>query len=153
MSAPLPCDGTGRRLLAVLADEGLLDKEVARWCGVDPSLVAHWRSGARGMPAWAVVRVARRLEEGARLRLLDELLAPLGCHAVPDGASSDGDPMELSIDAAGHVVAIQRTVAQAQADGVTSIGEAAQIHRLCTELGHMLGRLSASSAREVRVAR
>lgn len=143
MSTAIPCDGTGRRILAAANECGALDKDVARWCGVDPSQVSHWRDGSRAMPVWVLRRIAKFLDvEGAR-KVFDELLGPAGLHAVVDEPVAAVNPLTATIECNLHIVQIQRAIAQAQSDGVIQPGEAADIHRRCGELTAMLGQVKA----------
>ena len=152
MSAPLPDDGTGRRLLAALddADPRTRDGDIARWCGVDPSLVAHWRSGARGIPAWCVGRILRRLPESARLAVAGELLAPAGLVvALAPGATTEGHALPIALDLAGRVARLSSDIHASEADGMWTDDEATAVHALLRATEAQLAQVRA----RVRVGR
>ena len=152
MSAPLPDDGTGRRLLAALddADPRTRDGDIARWCGVDPSLVAHWRSGARGIPAWCVGRILRRLPESARLAVAGELLAPSGLVvALAPEATTEGHALPIALDPAGWISRLSSEVHASEADGMWTDDEATAVHALLRAAEAQLAQVRA----RVRVGR
>ena len=99
----IPDDGTSRRILADIADRhpGLTDADLGRWCGLDRSLVGHWRSGDRAMPVWALGRMIRRL--------------PMPVAALEDLSESAAD--------------LQRDLRRATADGRVDGDEARDLQR------------------------
>lgn len=147
MSAPLPDDGTGTRVLAAL-DEALpatRDADIARWCRhVDVSLVAHWRSGARGMPAWAVLCVLRRLPAGARLAVAGELLAPAGLTVgLSEEAIPGGRGLTVALDLSRRVAELAQMVDVAEQDGVWTEDEASAVHALLRSVDGQVAQLRA----------
>lgn len=152
MSQPLPCDGTGRRILAAIEDDHVTDDQVAAWCGdVARSLVGHWRSGARSMPAWAVRRTLRRVSPAVAVVALREL-APAGVSVSVEAEDVSGG---LGVDAARlseATAVLARQIAEAQEDGVVDEAEARRLHAGLDAVAALQVRLR-SGLRAVRVAR
>lgn len=151
MSQPLPCDGTGRRILAAIEDDHVTDDQTASWCGVDRSLVGHWRSGARSMPAWAVRRTLRRVSPAVAVVALREL-APAGVSVSVEAEDVSGG---LGVDAARlseATAVLARQIAEAQEDGVVDEAEARRLHAGLDAVAALQVRLR-SGLRAVRVAR
>lgn len=153
MPAPIPCTGISRVILADIYEaHHLTDETVARWCGVDRTLVCQWRDGSRGgMPVWALGKIIQRVgTAGAALREL----AGLGtCDVVhrPDAEETSGLGLP-SIDVAGASIALARAVAVAQQDGRVDASEAADLHNQITSLQRRLAGLHVAVQASVRKA-
>jgi hypothetical protein len=150
VSLSIPCDGTGRRVLAAVADTDprLTDTDIGRWCGVDRSLVVHWRGGDRSMPVWAVRRIAARLTPRQAAVVLAEL-APAGVEVVEETPAAGAGIMVDAARCADAATTLARLVAEAQADGRITQDEAAGIHKAIGRVDE----LAATARASLRVAR
>lgn len=124
MASPLPDDGTGVALLAAIDDEtpkGTTDETLARWCGngsvgVDRSLVGHWRSGSRGVPVWAAIKMLRRLPAPARARVLGSVLDPLGLTVSVTHVEGSADTIGVAALRVGSAVGLLHASVAAATD-------------------------------------
>lgn len=151
MSQPIPCDGTGRRILVAVMEAlpGTVDADIARWCGgIDRSLVGHWRGGERPMPVWAARRILARLTPRQAVAVLAEL-APEGVTVGVESATPGAGLMVDAARCADAATTLARQVAEAQADGRISADEAAVIHRAIGRVDE----LAATARASLRVAR
>lgn len=129
----LPDDGTARKILAAVreldcdADDGA----IAGWCGVCDSLVAHWRSGARSMPAWAVKRILKRLPPESAAVVADEILRPAGLRAEQrDPSLRAGRALPEALEASVLYAQIVQAIAAGEADNIWSEEEIEAVQAL-----------------------
>lgn len=142
-----PCSGIGRRILADIADrhDGITDADLARWCGVDRSLVGHWRSGERAMPVFALEKLLRRLP--VPIAALEELAASAGLRLVPLASQPARDLAGAGCDLSESAADLQRSLRHAVADGKVDGDEARELQRRLDELAAQVDALRAAVPR------
>lgn len=77
------------------------DEAFARWLGVDRTLVAHWRSGARPMPVEVLPLLAEYT--GDPEAALGDLAARCGCRLIPDDQVEDRQPLQALREVRRHI--------------------------------------------------
>jgi len=151
----MPGDGSARRILDGVQrlDPELTTDQLGHWCGVDASLVSHWRSGARTMSVWALRRIIRN--QGDARGALADLASVGGCVVVrlPDGLPEVRDVLLSFVDvqvALGELAqaVVQVTAASSSGSSRLSPGDRLYLRERIAPLLGLLTTLDCSLAED-----